>query len=239
MRSKQTIAAWRTRRFAALAAAMLCTLVATQARADETSGKNVVGRINFDDANLPPANVEIDLSQGMFADLFGIGDAAIEGIAATLAESSKGSPEATRVAAEQLQAARQILDMASAVVHEIRVRGYEESPEGALPYFDSKLNDKDWETVVRARKGDENVRVALLRSDGAVRGVFVIAAKDKGLFIANAVCDISPENVKKLASAATRIGLENGLGQALEAKMQHMKHRLPPPPPQVDQAENK
>ena len=33
---------------------------------------------------------------------------------------------------------------------------------------------------------------------------------------ANAVCDVSPENVKKLTSAATKIGLENGLKQAIE-----------------------
>jgi hypothetical protein len=43
------------------------------------------------------------------------------------------------------------------------------------------------------------------------------------------VCDVSPENAKKLTSAATKIGLENGLAQELEAKMQRMRPRLAPP----------
>jgi hypothetical protein len=33
------------------------------------------------------------------------------------------------------------------------------------------------------------------------------------------VCDVSPENVKKLSAAATKIGLENGLLQVLEKEM--------------------
>ena len=39
------------------------------------------GRLDFEAANLPTANVEVDLSQAMFKDLFGIGDAAIAGVA--------------------------------------------------------------------------------------------------------------------------------------------------------------
>jgi hypothetical protein len=68
----------------------------------------------------------------------------------------------------------------------------------------------------------------LLRSEGAVRGVFVVAANGGGLFVGNVVCDISPDNVTKLTSAATKIGLENGLAQAIEEKMPKVQHRLPP-----------
>jgi hypothetical protein len=96
------------------------------------------------------------------------------------------------------------------------------------------LGDDDWETIARVRKGDENARVSLLRQDGAVRGIFVIATDGSGLVIVNAVCDISPDNVKKLTTAATRIGLENGLAQQINEKMQKMNHRLPPPSPEAN-----
>jgi hypothetical protein len=45
---------------------------------------------------------------------------------------------------------------------------------------------------------------------------------------------LSPDNMKKVTAAATKIGLENGLAQVIEAKMP--KHRLPPalPPPSPD-----
>jgi uncharacterized protein DUF4252 len=217
-------------RVAASASLLLVALVARPVLADDDTEKRVVGRVDFESADLPPANIEVDLSQGMFNDLFGIGDAAIAGIADTLSQNSDANkhPDATRMAAEQLQAARQIFELAGDVVHEVRIRGYEAAPEGVVSHFDNKIGD-DWETLVRVRKDDENARVSLLRQDGAVRGVFVIATDGNGLIIVNAVCDISPENVKKLTTAATRIGLENGLAQQINEKMQKMNHRLPPP----------
>jgi hypothetical protein len=198
-----------------------------QVRAAEN---DTTGRVDFDDADLPPANVEIDLSQGMFNDLFGIGDAAVAGIAEALSQSADGSQgtEATQLAAEQLEAARQIFQLAGEVVREVRVRGYEKAPDGLASHFEGKLADGNWETLVRVHKNEENVRISLLRSEGAVRGVFVVAANAGGLFVANVVCDVSPDNVKKLTSAATKIGLENGLAQAIEAKMHKMQHQLPP-----------
>jgi hypothetical protein len=223
-------------RFAAIAGMVVYALVAVRAQAQEVNENRVIGRVDFEGANLPPANVEVDLTQGMFNDLFGIGDAAIAGIADALSQNSDGSrhPESTRMAAEQLQAARQILDLAGEVVHEVRVRGYEVTPEGVVPYFDNKVGKGEWETLVRVRKDDENARVSLLRQEGAVRGVFVIASDGRGLVLVNAVCDISPENVKKLTTAATRIGLENGLAEAINAKMQKVQHRLPPPGPPAE-----
>jgi hypothetical protein len=222
-------------RFVVLGIAVAYALVAVRAEAQEANENRVIGRVDFDGADLPPANVEVDLTQGMFGDLFGIGDAAIAGIADTLSKGSDSNkhPESTRAAAEQLQAARQILELAGNVVHEVRVRAYEVMPEGVVPYFDTKLGEGEWETLVRVRKDDENARVSLLRQDGAVRGVFVIASDGRGLVLVNAVCDISPENVKKLTAAATRIGLENGLAEAINAKMQKVQHRLPPPGPPV------
>ena len=233
MSGVRTVLARRAGTFAA-ASAVLCYLAASSAaQQSRASEAGEIGRINFEQADLPPANVEVDLSQGMFNDLFGIGDAAIAGVAETLLESAERTEgaEGTRMAAEQLAAARQIMQLASDVIREVRVRAYEEAPEGVASRFDEQLEEQEWETIVRARKENENVQVALLRSGGAIRGVFVIAAGNDGLVLANVVGDISPENAKKLSSAAAKIGLENGLQQVLEQKMRDMKHRLPPPGP--------
>lgn len=220
------------RAVAVVAMGSLFVVAVADAQAEETAERAVVGRVDFDDASLPPANVEIDLSTGMVSDLFGIGDAALEGIVDALSQNTAANkhPESTRMAAEQLQAARQILDLASDSIQEVRIRGYQEGSEGVVAYFDSRLKSDEWETLVRARQNDESVRVALARDKGTVQGVFVIASDGSELFVVNAVCDISPENVKKLTSAATRIGLENGLAQAINAQLQHMNHRLPADP---------
>ena len=59
----------------AASAGFLLYLAAASARADEPSRDAALGRIDFESANLPAANVELDLSQGMFENLFEIGDA--------------------------------------------------------------------------------------------------------------------------------------------------------------------
>jgi hypothetical protein len=235
---------WRTRVFVArragtigaIAAVLFCSLAAANAQeSNEQSGP--AGRIDFNLDSMPAPTVEVDLSQGMFHDLFGIGDAAVAGVAETLLQSSEnGSGEGTRMAAQQLAAARQILQLAADVVRDVRVRVYSDLPEsgGAMPdaitsKFDSQLRDGDWDNVVRVRDGDATVRVSLLRENGSVRGVFVIVAENQEIVLTNVVCDVSPENAKKLTTAAARIGLENGLGQLIEMKMREMHHRLPPP----------
>jgi hypothetical protein len=210
------------------------------ARAQEsetTTPAEPAGRINFGDLDLPPATVEVDLSREMFNDLFGLGDAAVAGVAESLLKSADGnkSAEGTRLAAEQLAAARQIMQLASEVVREVRVRVYENLPEGAvepdqlMSHFDEQLRTGNWENVVRVRDDNDQVRVSLLRSDGAIRGALIVVADGSDLVLANVVADVSPENVKKLTSAAARIGLENGLQQVIEAKMRELPHRLPPP----------
>jgi hypothetical protein len=62
-----------------------------------------------------------------------------------------------------------------------------------------------------------------------VLGAFVVASDGRSLVLANVVGDVSQANVKKLTSAAAKIGLENGLQNALDLKMQKLRHRLPPP----------
>jgi hypothetical protein len=236
MVSQRVFLVRRAGRVGALVAIVFCGAAAALAQ-PESDRSAPVGRIDFSQAELPPATVEVDLSQGMFHDLFGIGDAAVAGVAETLLQSAEKSSGAdgTRMAAEQLAAARQILQLAADVVREVRVRVYSDLPEsGAKPEaitsrFDDQLRDGNWDNVVRVREDDANVRVSLLRDNGAVHGIFVIVAEDNAIVLANVVCDVSPENAKKLTTAAARIGLENGLGQVIEMKMREVKHRLPPP----------
>jgi len=188
------------------------------------------GRLDFEAAKLPEANVEVDLSQEMFKDLFGIGDAAIAGVAETLMKSSSSgdSAKGTRLAAEQLETARQIMQLAGNVVREVRVRVYESLPkETADPRnlfnaFDEQLSAGKWETLARVRDKEEMVRVSAIRGGGSVQGIFVVATDGDSVVVANIVCDVSPENVKKLTSAATKVGLDNGLAQAIELKLKHL-----------------
>jgi hypothetical protein len=213
--------------------------VASHAQSTESANDVNVGRINFEVAGQPPATVEVDLSQEMFRDMFGLGEAAAAGVAETLFRSAEGDggTQGVRLAAEQLEAARQILQLASEVVREVRIRVYEPWPKDAgepgalVGAYEKQLSDGNWETLVRVRKDRENVRISVLRGKGALRGVFITAAQGDQLVFANAVCDVSPENVKKLSSAATKIGLENGLKQAIELKMQKLHPPVPPPPP--------
>lgn len=230
---------------AACAAVLFCGLAAAQAQSLQSS-ERVQGRIDFDSAKLPAATVEVDLSQEMFRDLFGLGDAAVAGVAESLLASTNGEAgtQGTRLAAEQLAAARQIMQLAGDVVHEVRVRVYEDLPEDSgvpselMADYESQLADGNWETVMRVRDGDENVNLALVRNDGAVRGAFVVIADGRDLVLSNIVCDASPDAVKKLASAATQIGLENGLREALEQKMREMHRRLPRPDSDADESDS-
>lgn len=215
----------------AFVAVVFYVITAAQAQEAAAERADASGRIDFEAADLPPATVEVDLSQGMFNDLFGIGDAAVAGVAESLRQSAeRNGGEGTRMAAEQLAAARQLIELASNVVREVRVRVYGEMPaEEIASKFDAQLREGDWENVVRVRDDDASVRVSVLRGEGTVRGIFIVAGERDELVLANIVCDISPENVKKITAAAAEIGLENGLQQILEVQMREMKHRLPPP----------
>jgi Domain of unknown function (DUF4252) len=222
----------------ALAVLASATASAQIAVAEEAAGtETTLGRVDLNYDGLPPASVEVDLSEGMANDLFGIGDAAIAGVAETLAKAagSNGAAEGTQLAAEQLAAARQIIEIVSQVVREVRVRAYQDLPndEGQstklMAHFDKVTQAGHWQTIVRAHEDENTVSVSAVRSNGAIRGLFVVASDGDNLVLVNVVCDISPENAKKLTSVATKTGLEAGLGQAIEAKMRklHQKSQGP------------
>jgi hypothetical protein len=214
---------------AAIAGLLFCS-GAVQAKTSDSEGSDGIGRINFEKADLPPANVEVDLGDGMFRDLFGIGDAAVAGVAESLLKFNKGEHiEASQMAAEQLAAVRQIIGLAGRVVKEVRVRAYEKNTDDLASHFDKQIREGEWERTVLVRKGDENARVYMIRKNESIRGIFVVAGGHDGQALVNVVCDLSPENVKSLTSAATKIGLDNGLLMKLEAKFRQA-HGGPAPP---------
>lgn len=217
----------------AIAATALYAAATAHAQPAAAENGNTVGRIDFEAANLPAANVEIDLGPEMVSNLVGIGDAAVAGVAEALLRSAErnNGPEGTRLAAEQLEAARRILQLAGGVIREVRVRAYENMPDARLPNFDEQLRSGSWETVARVRKDDENVQISFVRSGDSVRGAFIVAAGKGGLVLANVVGDVSPENIKELTAAATKIGLENGLAQAIDEKMKKIRRGIPSDPP--------
>ena len=65
----------------ALATLTICLAAIAHSPVIAADEKATAGRLDFKAANLPEANVEVDLCQEMFRDLFGIGDAAIAGVA--------------------------------------------------------------------------------------------------------------------------------------------------------------
>jgi hypothetical protein len=95
--------------------------------------------------------------------------------------------------------------------------------EDLSSHFEKQLDNGDWQRIALVRKGDENSRVYAIYRENAIRGVFVIASGHGGQALVHVVCDVSPENVKSITAAATKIGLDNGLGQVLEMKMHGMK----------------
>jgi hypothetical protein len=204
---------------------MLWTFTSAYAQAEEATSNAAVGRLNFEAADLPEANVEVDLSQEMFRDLFGIGDAAIAGVAEALLDAPKSGDgaKAVEIAAKQAEALRQIINLAGNVINEVHVRLYEDLPEGANAHsiskqFDEQLHADNWDTLARVRDDEDTVRVAAVRDGGNIRGIFVVVTENESLILANLVCNVSPENVQKLTSAATKIGLENGLAKQIQLK---------------------
>src|SRR5215813_14296468 len=103
-----------TQRNLGMVAAALGVLVALNAGRGFACDAAPEGRLDFEAAKLPAANVEVDLSQETFHSLFGIGDAALTGVAESLMKSTgtgDGS-KGVRLAADQLEAARKILQLA-------------------------------------------------------------------------------------------------------------------------------
>ena len=226
----------RAGRAAAFMAVFLAGSAALRAQSAAAADSDAIGRIEFDAPGIAPASVEFNLGQDMFKDLFGIGDAAVAGVAEALAKAADAQgADGARFAAERAAAAREIVEIVGKVVQGVRVRAYENLPdqtqtEKMLTYYGEKLSSAKWDTILTAHKDNKTATVSVIRAGGAIKGIFVVAVEGDKAALVNVVCDISPENAKKLTSAATESGLKAGLSQVLEQKMREMKHAAPSAP---------
>jgi hypothetical protein len=227
-----SLVARRAGTLGAFSAVLLYVGVAA-AYAQETTSQSsaTLGRIEFNHPGSAKKYVEVDLGPDMFGDLFGIGDAALAGVAQALGDSpqAKEGSEAIKMAAEKAAAAREFVDIAKHVIASVRVRAYDglenptEEKSSVSTYYDQQLQSGGWENLVRAQDGDKSVRVSAVRADGSIKGLFVIASERDKLVLVNVTCDISPENAKRLTTAAVTTGLQAGLDKQLEEAMKHVK----------------
>ncbi len=202
----------------------LIALVASPAAFAQS--EKIPGRIDFAAAELPTAKVEIDLTNGVFGDLFGLGDAALAGVTSALSDSDNhhDASEAMMFAAKQVSELRTVMPLAKDVIREVRVRVYEDSQDfsSLSSRFKNQLEDGDWQQVARVHDDGTSVHVSLLRKDGALRGVFVLVVDDEATVLANLVCDASPEKIEQLANVLTKIGLDTGLRKELQRFVEQM-----------------
>ena len=214
---------------AAFSALVLIGLAPTYGQTTQTEVPVVEGRIDFDAAGLPPATVELELNREILGDMYGLCDAAVAGVLQSLVEANEAdSSKTTKIAAERLAAARELLQLTKEVVHEVRVRAYdgnlgeEMKSTDVAAKFEKQLSEEKWDRILKVRDGGENVQVSVKRVKGSLLGVFIVANEGNDLALVNVVCDASPENVKKLTAQATKIGLENGLREVLEKELRHL-----------------
>ncbi len=209
---------------AAASVAIVTLAYAGAARAAESKGQ-APGRIEFDHPSAATPTVAVDLPAGLFRDIAGLGDAALAGVAEGLlkqGEASGGNAEDVQLATEHLAAVRQIVSTAQGAIDEVRVRVYKGESDkdgpatGVAQFYANKLRNTSWDRVADVHDGDKNASVYLMRESGALRGIFVVAAKDHELVLANVVCDVSPERVKQIAEQAVTMGLKLGGGEVLK-----------------------
>lgn len=219
---------------AALVLAAALALVATAgAQRAAFAADAPTGHIEFDYPGAAKATVEVDLSRDTFGSLFGIGDGALAGVAEALSQSTQAQEgsETIRQAAQQAASAREVVAIAKDVIDAVRIRiyhGLESSSAGStgvIAHYDEQLESGGWQSAVRVREGDKNVRISTVDDNGAIKGLFIVAAEGDDLVLVNVTCDISPENAKKLSAAAVKSGLAAGLEKKLERAMKHMDDR--------------
>lgn len=189
---------------------------------EEVATSSGGGRVDLSVADLPPASVEMDLGPGLIRHFFSMGDAAVAGFLEGLATSSDAeSSDNIQFVAEQLTSARELGDVASEVVQEVHIRVWNEEIDAEavatkmIEQYDEKLPSSGWEPTLRARQNGEMVRIYTLREGESVTGVLVVAGKRSELAVINVVGDLSPDNIQRLVSTATKIGVKLGLDKEL------------------------
>lgn len=215
------------------AAVLIATIHSATGQANQPTAA-IKDAVSLDLADLPPANVEIDLDRGLIQHSLGLVDAAIGGFMEGLSESSdEQTAENMKFVAQQITSAQELGKVVGEVVQHVSIRAWEKLPaDSALPnrairQYAEQLQDEGWESTVRARKGSEVVNIFVRRDAATVSGVFIIAAKQKqdgsDLAMVNLVGDLSAENVHRLTAAATKIGVRLGLDDELNKTVEKLK----------------
>jgi hypothetical protein len=203
------------------------------ARAQEDATASAAARVEFDHPGGGTATVEVDLPAGLLGDIVGLGDAAIAGVAEGLlkANASAEASSDVKLATDQLAGIRTIIGSLKGAVGEVRLRVYEDREAGSpdagavADHYAKKLEGTAWSRIVNIRDGEDRVTVFMMRDDGAIRGVFVVAGKPDDLVLANVLCDLSPERIKQITQQATSIGLELGGDEALREIVKETRGR--------------
>jgi len=224
----------RLRPFALLLAPLLAFTTIAPAWAAPAESGGSAKAITLDYPSAPPALVEVDLSLGLFSDLFGITDSAVQGIveAAMRFGNQSGEPEALAVefTAKQLQVMQKVLSIAKQSINGLELRVYDDLQGGGTEmqaYYSKKLSEAGWDRALRVRDGEQLVQVSVRRDSGAIKGAFLIASEGKGeLAIALLDCNLSPENAKQLTDAVTTAALDLGLAEQLQQGLAQMKREI-------------
>ncbi|QDU56052.1 DUF4252 domain-containing protein [Aeoliella mucimassa] len=232
MRSLQLLAR-RTLRQAMVVAVVAATTAYT-AHAQSEAPVETGPRVSLDAVDMPAASVELDLGPGLVRHFFRTGDAVVAGLLEGLATSEDPSAkENLQFAAKQITSARELGDVLSEVVREVHIRVWangeatEGQAEQLVAYFDSTLKGEAWEPVLRARDGEEMVRLYVHREEDSVNGIVIVAANGPDEMVAlNVVGDLSPDNVQRLVSTATRIGVQLGLDSELSKGIGQLKQEI-------------
>lgn len=199
-----------------------------------SSAENPVSaRVVFDYPDAPPATVEVDLGRGVIRDLLGLADAAIAGSLEGISDPAAGAPsENVQFVVEQAAAAREVTDIAAGIIEEVHARVYESLPEAnqvgqaMADYYDQKLRDDGWESVLKVQDGEDGVRISLIRHAGSTRGVFVCVFDGREVVLVSVTGDLSPENVHKLTATAAKTAAKLGLLQKLDLAVGEMKRGI-------------
>lgn len=190
-------------------------------------------RLPSDVGDLPPATVELDLGPGLIRQFFSMGDAAVAGFLDGLSTSpDAASSENLKFVANQLTSARELGDIASEVVQEVHIRVWNEEIDAVeaaaqlIERYDETLPSTGWEPTLRARQNGELVRIYTLREGESITGVCVVAGKRSELVVLNVVGNLSPENIQRFTSAATKIGVKLGLDKELNKAIEQMRMEI-------------
>lgn len=200
--------------------------------AQSSAGESPAKLISLDYPGAPEATVEANLSFGLFNDLFGITDSALQGIAeAALRFGQKPgleSTEAVKLTAEQIAAVQKVMAIVKGSIQGVEVRAFDDLPDGTginmMNRYAANFSEAGWEQVLKAKgKRGESIQVSLMRGEGAIRGAFVMGLENNKAFVALVRCDISPENAKQLGDTLASTALELGLAEQLQVGLEEIR----------------